>query len=85
MKHLLEIAKIVTKKKVKKIEIFDDYSLKQKNSKFNDFYEALIAGKFESDTDAADYLYGTNTSDDKFRQLKSRFKKKIIIIDDIWI
>jgi hypothetical protein len=78
MKHLLEIAKIVTKKKVKKIEIFDDYSLRQKNSKFNDFYEALMAGKFSSDADAAKYLYGSTPSDDKFRQLKSRFKKRLL-------
>lgn len=78
MRHLLEIAKIVTKKKVKKIEIFDDNSLKQKNSKFNDFYEALMARKFKTDDDAAEYLYGSSSSDDKYRQLKSRFKKRLL-------
>jgi len=30
MKNLLEIAAVVTKKKVKKIEIFDEYSLRNK-------------------------------------------------------
>ncbi|MEZ5056462.1 MAG: hypothetical protein R2879_05430 [Saprospiraceae bacterium] len=78
MKHLIEISKIVTKKKVRKIEIFDDNALKQKNSKFNEFYEALMAGKFKNDRDASSFLYGTSPTDDKYRQLKSRFRKRLL-------
>ncbi len=78
MKNLIEISKIVTKKKVKKIEIFDDYSLKNKNSKFNEFYEALMAGKFRNDRDAATFLYECSPTDDKYRQLKSRFRKRLL-------
>jgi hypothetical protein len=78
MKNLVEISKIVTKKKVKKIEIFDDYSLKNKNSKFNEFYEALMAGKFRNDRDAATFLYECSPTDDKYRQLKSRFRKRLL-------
>lgn len=78
MKNLIEISKIVTKKKVRKIEIFDDHSLKHKNSKFNDFYEALLASKFKNDRDAASFLYGCSPTDDKYRQLKSRFRKRLL-------
>ncbi len=78
MKNLIEISKIVTKKKVKKIEIFDDASLKNKNSKFNEFYEALMAGKFRTDRDAASFLYECGPTDDKYRQLKSRFRKRLL-------
>lgn len=78
MKHLIEISKIVTKKKVKKIEIFDDHSLKHKNSKFNEFYEALMANKFKNDRDAATFLYSCSPTDDKYRQLKSRFRKRLL-------
>ena len=78
MKNLIEISKIVTKKKVRKIEIFDDHSLKHKNSKFNEFYEALMAGKFKNDRDAATFLYDCSPTDDKYRQLKSRFKKRLL-------
>ena len=78
MKHLIEISKIVTKKKVKKIEIFDDHSLKHKNSKFNEFYEALMANKFKNDRDAASFLYDCSPTDDKYRQLKSRFRKRLL-------
>lgn len=78
MKHLIEISKIVTKKKVKKIEIFDEHSLKHKNSKFNEFYEALMIGKFKNDRDAATFLYACSPTDDKYRQLKSRFRKRLL-------
>ena len=78
MKHLIEISKIVTKKKVRKIEIFDDNALKQKNSKFNEFYEALAANKFKNDRDAAMFLYSSTPTDDKYRQLKSRFRKRLL-------
>jgi hypothetical protein len=78
MKNLIEISKIVTKKKVKKIGIFDEHSLKHKNSKFNEFYEALMANKFKNDRDAAAFLYGTSPTDDKYRQLKSRFRKRLL-------
>ncbi|MDG1432843.1 MAG: hypothetical protein P8Q41_02485 [Saprospiraceae bacterium] len=78
MKNLIEISKIVTKKKVRKIEIFDDHSLKHKNSKFNEFYEALMANKFKNDRDAASFLYDCSPTDDKYRQLKSRFRKRLL-------
>jgi hypothetical protein len=78
MKYLIEISKIVTKKKVRKIEIFDDHSLKHKNSKFNEFYESLMEGKFRNDRDAATQLYNCSPTDDKYRQLKSRFKKRLL-------
>ena len=78
MKNLIEIAKIVTKKRVRKIEIFDDHSLRHKNSKFNDFYEALVAMKFKNDRDASRFLYDCPPTDDKYRQLKSRFRKRLL-------
>jgi hypothetical protein len=78
MKNLIEISRIVTKKKVRKIEIFDDAALKAKNSKFNEFYESLMSGKFRNDRDAATLLYACSPTDDKYRQLKSRFRKRLL-------
>ncbi len=78
MKNLIEIAGIVTKKKVRKIEIFDDNALKNKNSKFNEFYEGLLANKFTNDRDASMFLYDCQPTDDKYRQLKSRFRKRLL-------
>lgn len=78
MKNLLEIAGIVTKKKVKKIEIFDEHSLRNKTSKFNEFYEDLTSGVYKNDRDAANKLYGCSPKDARYRQLKSRFRKRLL-------
>ncbi|MEM1327977.1 MAG: hypothetical protein AAGI23_18605 [Bacteroidota bacterium] len=78
MKNLIEISKIVTKKKIRKIEIFDDHYLENKSSKFNEFYEALTQGKFKNDRDAASFLYESTPKDDRYRQLKSRFRKRLL-------
>jgi hypothetical protein len=78
MKNLIEISRIATKKKVRKIEIFDNAALETKNSKFTEFYEALAAGKFKNDRDAATHLYGCAPADDRYRQLKSRFRKRLL-------
>lgn len=78
MKHLLEIANIVSWKKVKKIEIFDENTLRNKSSKFNEFFEALMEGRFKTDRDASILLYNSSPTDDKYRQLKSRFRKRLL-------
>ena len=78
MKNLIEISKIVTKKRVSKIEIFDKSLLNKKDSKFNEFYDGLVSEKFGTDDEAADFLYGTTPLDDKYRQLKSRFSKRLL-------
>lgn len=78
MQYLLEIAKIVTKRKAKKIEIFDEQSLRYKQSKFVEFYEAITAGKFKSDRDASTLLYGATPKDPRYRQLKSRFRRRLL-------
>ncbi len=78
MKNLIEVAKIVTKKKVRKIEIFDDATLRNKSSKFNEFYEALMNSRFKNDRDAASFLYNCSPTDDRYRQLKSRFRKRLL-------
>ena len=78
MKNLLEIAGVVTKKKVKKIEIFDEYSLRNKSSKFNEFYDDLTSGQYKNDRDAAAKLYSCSPKDARYRQLKSRFRKRLL-------
>lgn len=78
MKNLIEISKIVTKKRVKKIEIFDEHSLRNKSSKFNEFYEDLSNNKYRNDRDAATKLYQCSPKDARYRQLKSRFRKRLL-------
>lgn len=78
MKHLLEIAQLILRKKGRKGEGFEDFALSSKNSKFNEFYEALLAGRYKNDRDAATHLYGCSPTDDRYRQLKSRFRKRLL-------
>lgn len=78
MKNLIEISKVVTKKRISKIEIFDKSLLNRKESKFNEFYEGLVNDKFGTDEEAAAFLYSTSPMDDKYRQLKSRFTKRLL-------
>ena len=78
MRTLIEISKIVTKKRISKIEIFDKSLLNKKESKFNEFYEGLVNNDFKTDEEAAEVLYQTTPLDDKYRQLKSRFTKRLM-------
>lgn len=78
MKNLIEISKIVTKKRISKIEIFDKSLLNRKDSKFNEFYEGLVNDKFTTDEEAAAALYDSSPLDDRYRQLKSRFTKRLL-------
>lgn len=78
MKNLIEIARIVSRKKLRKIEILDSATLESGSSKFAEFYDAMMAEKFKNDRDAATHLYNCSPTDDKYRQLKSRFKKRLM-------
>lgn len=74
----MELAEVANLKRISKIEIFDGASLKGKSSKFNDFYLGLTSGKLRSDREAAKNIYQTIPSDDRYRQLKSRFRKRLL-------
>ncbi|MCC6723817.1 MAG: hypothetical protein IT258_04865, partial [Saprospiraceae bacterium] len=78
MKNLLEVSRIIANKKVRRIEVFDASILDNKSSKFTEFYVALMADRFKNDRDAASILYQCSPTDDKYRQLKSRFRKRLM-------
>jgi hypothetical protein len=78
VKLLIELAKIANLKRVSKIDIFDAHSVRSKSSKFNAFYEAMLSDRFRTDRDAAKALYDTTPADDRYRQLKSRFRRRLL-------
>ncbi|MDX1941014.1 MAG: hypothetical protein SFU99_10715 [Saprospiraceae bacterium] len=78
MENLLEIINVLTKNKVSKIEVLDEQILRNKDSKFGLLYEALVTGKISKDEDAANILYhNKDVGDARYRQLKSRFKRRL--------
>ncbi|NUN99041.1 MAG: hypothetical protein HUU01_00340 [Saprospiraceae bacterium] len=78
MKNLIEIVKIATRRKASRIELLDDATLNAKNSKFREMYEGIESGQFKNDRDAAAQLYGADPGDARYRQLKSRFRRRLL-------
>jgi hypothetical protein len=78
MDALKELVKIVNRKRLSKIDVFDKTFLSQNNSNlYYKLYEGLESGKVNDDVSAAKYLYDTEEKDARFRKLKSRFKSKL--------
>ena len=77
MKNLLEIFQIIYRGNPEKIELLDKAILNKGNSKFAQFYEGLATGKIKSDLEAAQLIYKASPTDPKYRQLKSRFRKRL--------
>lgn len=78
MKELLEITRILDKKKISKIEILDQNSLRQPDNLFARMYAGLYKEQFDSDEQAAKVLYQSSPADARYRQLKSRFRKRLL-------
>ncbi len=79
MDALKELVKIVNRKRLSKIDVFDKTFLSQNNTNlYYKLYEGLENGEIIDDISAARYLYNSDEKDSKFRKLKSRFKIKIL-------
>jgi len=76
MEHLKEIISIVDKNKTKHIDIIGRD--KNKDTKLNQLYEGILAGKYNSDVQACKDLFGTNQFEKGYRNLKSRLEKRVI-------
>jgi hypothetical protein len=79
MDTLKELVKIVNRKRLSKIDVFDKTFLNQDNANlYYKLYEGLESGIIKDDESAAQYIYDSHDKDAKFRKLKSRFKSKIL-------
>lgn len=78
MEDLIDLISILTRKRLSKIEILDKSYLSANDSLFAKLYNAIENGQVKSDNDAEMFLYGSATNSVKFRQLKSRFRKRAL-------
>ncbi|MFN8238075.1 MAG: hypothetical protein U0T77_07885 [Chitinophagales bacterium] len=79
MDALKELVKVLNRKRLSKIDVFDKTLLHQNNNNlYYSLYEGLESGKIVDDVSAAEYLYGSNEKNAKYRKLKSRFKDKLL-------
>jgi len=76
MDNLKDLVHIVSKQRVKKIEIIGNPG--NKNSKMNELYEAIHAGVVKTDEEAAKLIYDTNADDINFKKLKYRLQNRLI-------
>ena len=79
METLKQLVKIVNRKRLSKIDVFDKTFLNQSSTNlYYKLYVGIESDNINNDAEAAKYLYGTDEKDAKFRKLKSRFKEKLV-------
>lgn len=79
METIKQLVKIVNRKRLSKIDVFDKTFLNQNSANlYYKLYEGIESEQINDDAEAAKYLYGTDDKDAKFRKLKSRFKEKLV-------
>ena len=78
MKYLQELVRIVTRKKIQKVDILEESTFKDENSLFGKYYNGIANGDYNTDEDAAFDLYQNHPKNSAYRQLKSRFNRKLI-------
>jgi len=78
MKKLQEIVRVIDRKRLKRIEIFNEGGPTQRNNLYYKFYKGIKEGRFKTDKEAANELFGCEPSDKKYLMLKSRVKSRLI-------
>jgi hypothetical protein len=76
MKNLQEIVAIVSKKRVKNVEMLDKST--REDSLMYQLYDGIRTGQFVTDNDAAKKLVQSTPHDPRYRKLKSYLKKRVI-------
>jgi hypothetical protein len=77
MESLNELIDLITQKRVKKVELFDESS-RNKSSNYFKLFEGIHTEKYSSDDDAAQDIYACNSSEKKYLILKTRLKQKLL-------
>ena len=78
MKPLLAVARLVTRHKLRKLDVLSAGTPDEAPaSKFRELYDALHDGRVRTDREAARLLYDAEPGDPRYRQLKSRFRRRL--------
>ncbi len=76
MKDLLELANIVTKPKLRAVELIGDGL--EGDSKIAEFYDALTEGRFADDDEAAQAFYSAGKNNSAYQKLRKTVKDRLI-------
>lgn len=75
MEILKELVQIVTKNKLKSIQILDESVM---DTKIGAFYNGIAEGNFQSDEEARQFFFGQKTESSAYRKLKFNLKNRLI-------
>ncbi len=77
MEALSELIELVTQKRVKKVELFDENS-RNKTSNYYRLFEGIHSKRYHTDQEAAQDIYQCEASAKKYLILKTRLKQKLL-------
>ena len=76
MRVLQELVAIITKNKVRQIDVIGNPE--HKDTKVNQFYEGIAEAKFQTDQEAAEYFFNKSEKCSSYRNLKNTLKSRLI-------
>lgn len=76
MRDLLDLVKIVTKAKLRSVELIG--SEDGRTSKLEEFYNLLVEERFKDDDEAAAYFYGGDKRSPSYQKLRKMLKDRLI-------
>ena len=77
MKELNKLVEIINTRIRGNITMLDLTGEIEDPSKEQQLYNGILAGEYETDEDAAEHMYDTDPTDQRFRMLKSRLRQKL--------
>ena len=76
MKDLIELVQIVTKPKLKAVELLSD--TKKELSRLQEFYDHIASGQLKSDEEAAKVLYNEDKQAPVYKKLRKNLKDRLV-------
>ncbi|HQU58490.1 MAG: hypothetical protein KDD02_06520 [Phaeodactylibacter sp.] len=76
MRDLIDLVNIVTRTKLRSVELIGDNS--DGSSKMQEFYDLIADGSFSEDDEAAAHFYGADKSTPSFQKLRKNLKDRLV-------
>lgn len=78
MDRLKEIIQVLARRRMKRIEVFNDTGKVARSSLYYRLYQGIRDGEFTTDEEAARAIFGTDATEKKYLMLKSRVKARLL-------
>ncbi len=78
MRKLQEIVRVIGRRRLKRIEVFNEGGRGPRKNLYYRFYKGIKDGSFQTDEDAARELFGCEPTNKRYLMLKSRVKTRLI-------